>query len=151
MSKVLVLHGPNLNLLGKREPQIYGSSSLADINKMLEDEASSHTEFSQVQLSCIQSNNEAELVNAIQKAADNGTEFIVINAAAFTHTSIAVRDALKFASLPFIEVHISNIFARESFRHKSYLADLAVGVISGFGPNSYVFALRQALYIINRK
>ena len=152
MAKILILHGPNLNLLGKREPQIYGSASLDDINQMIAEEARQYGKEKgiEVQLTTFQSNSESALVEAIQKAGEDGAKFIVINAAAFTHTSIAIRDALKFAGLPFIEVHISNVFAREEFRHKSYLADLAVGVIGGCGPNSYVFALRQGINIISK-
>ncbi len=147
MADILVLHGPNLNLLGTREPQIYGSSSLDDINASLNTLASDH----KISLDTFQSNAEGELVDKIQQAENNSTKFIIINAAAFTHSSIALRDALKFTGIPFIEVHLSNIFAREDFRHRSYLADIAVGVISGFGGNSYIYALQHGIFLLNKK
>lgn len=144
MSDILVLHGPNLNLLGKREPEIYGSSTLEEINQMLSDIASQ----CKVTLEFFQSNNEGEIVDKIQSAPKEGIKFIIINAASLTHSSIALRDALKFVALPFIEVHLSNIFAREKFRHESYLSDFAIGVISGFGANSYVYALKHAIFLL---
>jgi 3-dehydroquinate dehydratase-2 len=141
MAKLLVLHGPNLNLLGTREPEIYGRTTLADIEAGLRQtaEAASHA------LESLQSNAEHVLVDRIQAARTDGTAFILINPAAFTHTSVAIRDALAAVSLPFIEIHLSNPHAREAFRHHSYLSDLAVGVICGFGADSYRYALDAAL------
>jgi len=138
MAKLLVLHGPNLNLLGTREPEVYGSTTLAEINDSLMEEArlAGHA------LECKQSNAEHELVDHIHAARDQGVRFIVINPGAFTHTSIALRDAFLGVQIPFIEVHLSNVFARESFRQQSYLADVAVGVISGLGAQGYSFALQ---------
>lgn len=141
VTKILVLHGPNLNMLGLREPEIYGDVTLADINRNLCQVA----ENAGVMLETFQSNAEGELVGRIQQALSDGTDFIVINPAAYTHTSVALRDALAAVKLPFIEIHLSNIFARESFRHKSYFSDLAVGVISGFGAKGYELALTYAL------
>ncbi|KAK79438.1 3-dehydroquinate dehydratase, type II [Bordetella holmesii CDC-H635-BH] len=138
--RILVLHGPNLNLLGSREPEIYGSLTLAQINEGLESVA---TELG-VTLSALQSNHEGALVDRIQAAARDGTDFIIINAAAYTHTSVAVRDALAAVAIPFIEVHLSNLYKRESFRHHSYLSDIAIGLISGLGANGYEAALRYA-------
>jgi 3-dehydroquinate dehydratase II len=138
---ILVIHGPNLNLLGVREPEVYGSTTLDEINgslQVLAHEAG-------VKLSSFQSNGEGELINRIHEAIDNGIDFIIINPAAYTHTSIALRDALAATGLPFIEVHLSNIFARESFRRKSYFSDLALGVISGLGAKGYELALKYAL------
>lgn len=141
MAKLLVLHGPNLNLLGNREPEHYGSARLADINAKLTQAAAArgHT------LTAIQSNAEHELVNAIQKAPADGIDFIIINPAAFTHTSVAMRDALLAVAIPFIEVHLSNIYAREPFRHRSYFSDIAKGLITGMGPIGYELALQAAL------
>lgn len=141
VTKILILHGPNLNMLGLREPEIYGDVTLADINRNL----CQMTENAGVVLETFQSNAEAELIDRIQQALSDGTDFIIINPAAYTHTSVALRDALAAIRLPFIEVHLSNIFARESFRHKSYFSDLAVGVISGFGAKGYELALTYAL------
>ena len=138
---ILVIHGPNLNLLGVREPEVYGSTTLDEINgslQVLAHEAG-------VKLSSFQSNGEGELINHIHEAIDNGIDFIIINPAAYTHTSIALRDALAATGLPFIEVHLSNIFARESFRRESYFSDLALGVISGLGAQGYELALKYAL------
>ena len=137
---VLVLNGPNLNLLGIREPQHYGSSTLADI------EAQLRTLGQQLGVGIVtfQSNAEHELVDRIQQAADTGVQFIIINPAAFTHTSVALRDALAAVRIPFIEVHLSNVHAREPFRRTSFLSDLAVGVIAGLGPIGYELALRAA-------
>lgn len=140
MSTILVIHGPNLNLLGSREPEHYGSESLEDIDRGLRElaQASGHRAV------CVQSNAEHELVNRVQAAA--GTEdFIIINPAAYTHTSVALRDALAAVGIPFIEVHLSNVHAREPFRRHSYLSDLAVGVISGLGSKSYELAMRAAI------
>ena len=139
--RVLVLHGPNLNLLGTREPQVYGSTTLADIDAELTRIATS----AGARLDTFQSNHEGALVDRVQAARSDGTEFIVINPAAYTHTSVALRDALAAVALPFIEVHLSNIHRREPFRHHSYLSDLAVGVIAGLGAAGYTWALRHAL------
>ena len=140
-SNILVLHGPNLNLLGTREPAHYGHATLASIDERLRARA----ERSGVKLAAIQSNVEGELVNHIQQAQRDGVDFIIINPAAFTHTSIAMRDALAAVAIPFIEVHLSNVFAREPFRHRSYFSDLAVGVIGGLGATGYELALEYAL------
>jgi len=141
LAKILVVHGPNLNLLGTREPKIYGSATLADINADLASIARS----SGHELADFQSNSEGALIDRIQAATKDGTVFIVINPGALTHTSIALRDALAAVAIPFIEVHLSNVHAREPFRHRSFLSDLAVGVITGFGPDSYRLALTAAL------
>lgn len=141
MAKILVLHGPNLNLLGVREPEIYGATSLADINAGLVAQA----ETGGHQLAWFQSNAEHELVGRVHQARDEGISIIIINPAAFTHTSVALRDALAAVDIPFIEVHLSNPHAREPFRHHSYMSDLAVGVIAGFGADSYTLALDAAL------
>lgn len=136
--KILVLHGPNLNLLGKREPGTYGSATLADIDNSVRNLC----EELGVDVDIAQSNIEGELVSAIHAAPDRRIDGIVINPAAYTHTSIALRDALLAVNLPFVEVHISNTFAREEFRHRSYLSDIAAGVIIGFGPIGYLHAIR---------
>jgi 3-dehydroquinate dehydratase-2 len=139
--QVLVLHGPNLNLLGKREPGIYGLTTLDDINRRLTDLAAA----AGAALSSFQSNLEGELVDRIQRAGQDGTQFILINPAAYTHTSVAIRDALAAVKIPFVEVHLSNVHAREPFRHHSYVTDLAVGMICGLGPQGYELALEYAL------
>ncbi len=141
MAKILVLNGPNLNLLGTREPEHYGVTTLTQIQEGLERLASSAGH----ELQHLQSNAEHELVHAIHDAAASGVAFILINPAAFTHTSIALRDAFAAVSIPFIEVHLSNIHGREAFRAHSYLSDLAVGVISGLGAYGYELALRAAI------
>ena len=141
MKNILVLHGPNLNLLGSREPDVYGRITLDEINESLENLA----EKSRAKLLCFQSNAEAELVERVQLASIDGTQFIIINPAAYTHTSVALRDALAAVAIPFIEVHLSNVFARESFRKESYFSDLAIGVISGLGAAGYEFAVQFAL------
>ena len=138
---IFVLNGPNLNRLGTREPEHYGSATLDAINRRLADRARQ----SGVRLAGYQSNVEGELVNRIQQAQREGVDFIIINPAAFTHTSIAMRDALTAVRIPFIEVHLSNVFAREEFRHRSYFTDLAVGIISGLGGKGYELALEYAL------
>jgi len=138
---ILVLHGPNLNLLGTREPHIYGSLTLAQINERLELLAGELG----ATLSAWQSNHEGALVDRIQAARQDGTDFIIINAAAYTHTSVAIRDALAGVAIPFIEVHLSNLYKREPFRHHSYLSDLAQGMISGLGADGYEAALRYAV------
>jgi 3-dehydroquinate dehydratase-2 len=141
VAKILVLHGPNLNLLGTREPAVYGRTTLAEIDAGLAAaaEAAGHA------LSCLQSNAEHVLIERIHAAAADGTAFILFNPAAFTHTSIALRDALAAAAVPFVEVHLSNVHAREPFRRHSYFSDLAVGVIAGFGADGYRLALDAAL------
>ena len=141
MSDILVLHGPNLNLLGSREPDVYGSETLDDINDRLLAEA----ERANVTLTCLQSNAESELIEAVHGAKANGTRFIIINPAAFTHTSVALRDAISGVSIPFIEVHLSNVHAREAFRHNSYFSDIAVGVICGLMSFGYDCALAAAI------
>lgn len=140
-TRILVLHGPNLNLLGTREPAIYGALTLADIDTRLVGQAQARD----ATLTSFQSNHEGVLVDRIQQARLDGTEFIVINPAAFTHTSVAIRDAFAAVALPFIEVHLSNVHKREPFRHHSYLSDLAVGVIAGLGADGYDAAVRFAL------
>ncbi|MEM8594612.1 MAG: type II 3-dehydroquinate dehydratase [Pseudomonadota bacterium] len=140
MASILVLHGPNLNLLGSREQSVYGSTTLQTINEQLTRTAAQ----SQHTLNTFQSNSEAELINAIH-ASQGAADGIIINPAAFTHTSVALRDALLAVQTPFIEVHLSNVHAREAFRHTSYLSDVALGVIFGFGPNSYQLALTAIL------
>jgi 3-dehydroquinate dehydratase-2 len=141
MKNILVLHGPNLNLLGSREPDVYGRITLDEINRKLQELARSKG----ANLSCFQSNAESALVERVQLARQDGTEFILINPAAFTHTSVALRDALAAVAIPFVEIHISNVFAREAFRKESYFSDIAVGVISGLGANGYELALQFAL------
>lgn len=140
--QILLLHGPNLNLLGRREPEHYGHDTLEDINTRL----ALRAEQAQAGLEAFQSNSEAELIGRIQRAGSDGTDFIIINPAAFTHTSIAMRDALAAVKIPFVEVHLSNIFAREPFRHHSHFSDLAVGIISGLGAKGYEMALEFALH-----
>lgn len=139
MTQILVLNGPNLNLLGKREPEIYGSHSLEDVMADLAANDLGAT------VSHFQTNSEGELIERVHAAAQDGTDFILINPGALTHTSIGLRDALLGVALPFIEVHLSNVFAREAFRHHSYLSDIAVGCIVGLGVQGYELALRAAL------
>jgi len=141
LRKILVLHGPNLNLLGTREPQIYGGETLAGIGKRLAAQAIS----AGIKLDNFQSNSESQLIERIQKARPSGVDFIVINPAAFTHTSVALRDALAAVRIPFIEVHLSNVHAREPFRRHSYFSDLAVGTICGLGSKGYEYALAYAI------
>jgi 3-dehydroquinate dehydratase-2 len=138
---ILVLNGPNLNLLGIREPQIYGSTTLADIERDLIAQAASR----QAKVALYQSNHEGSLVDRLQAARGEAVDFIIINAGALTHTSVALRDALAAVGIPFIEVHLSNVYRREDFRHRSFLADLAVGVVAGLGAAGYRFALQYAL------
>jgi len=142
---ILVIHGPNLNLLGTREPEHYGHVTLADINKQLGASAKG-AGFS---LETYQSNAEADIVAKVQTLATDKVDFIIINPAAFTHTSVSIRDAIAAVDIPFIEVHLSNVFSRENFRHHSYFSDLAVGVISGLGPEGYYAALQYAIKQIN--
>ncbi|WP_373331939.1 type II 3-dehydroquinate dehydratase [Thiopseudomonas alkaliphila] len=146
MASILVLHGPNLNLLGTREPEIYGATTLSDINQALVVQAkkAGHT------LECLQSNAEYQLIERIHQARSNQTDFIVINPAAFTHTSVAIRDALLAVSIPFIEVHLSNVYKREPFRSHSYFSDIAVGVICGLGAMGYNHALTSAIHYLEQ-
>ena len=139
--KILVVHGPNLNLLGDREPKYYGNASLADINKQITEAA---IELA-LDVEVIQSNSELEIVEIIQNIK---ADFLIINPAAFTHTSVAIRDAISATKISFIEVHLSNVFARESFRKESFFSDLAIGVISGLGSEGYIAAMR---YAVNHK
>lgn len=139
--KVLVLHGPNLNLLGRREPEKYGSTTLDEINRGLVEQGRK----AGAEVATFQSNSEADLVGRIQQLMEAPVDFVIINPAAFTHTSVAIRDALAAVRVPFMEVHISNVFAREPFRHHSYFTDLAVGMICGLGPRGYELALEYAL------
>ncbi|WP_298131756.1 type II 3-dehydroquinate dehydratase [Micropruina sp.] len=134
---ILVINGPNLNLLGTREPGIYGSTTLADVEAaaIAQGEAAGH------QVECFQSNHEGAIIDRLHAARTDGTEFVVINPGAFTHTSVAIRDAFGAAEVPFCEVHISNVHKREPFRHHSYLSDVAVGVMAGFGVMGYTLAL----------
>ncbi|MCK7459665.1 type II 3-dehydroquinate dehydratase [Idiomarina aminovorans] len=143
--KILVLNGPNLNLLGQREPDVYGSQSLDDIARSLSSLAQQHS----VSLDFRQSNAEHQLIDWIQQAAKDSVDYIVINPAAYAHTSVALRDALLAVKIPFIEVHLSNIYRRENFRHHSYLADVADGVICGLGARGYEYALQAALTTLN--
>ncbi len=141
MTRILLINGPNLNLLGTREPDIYGSETLHSIEAKLKSEAQAQG----VELLSFQSNAEHLLIERIHQARDEGIKYILINPAAYTHTSIAIRDALSGVAIPFIEVHLSNIHAREHFRHHSYLSDIAQGVICGLGTDGYHFALNAAI------
>jgi 3-dehydroquinate dehydratase II len=141
MKKVLVLHGPNLNLLGTREPEVYGRTTLDDVNQRLHQLA----QKAQAELDTFQSNWEGALVDRVQAARTDGTGFIIINPGGFTHTSVALRDAFAGVAVPFIEVHVSNVYAREPFRHHSYFSPLAAGVIAGLGVAGYELALDYAL------
>lgn len=140
MQNILLLNGPNLNMLGKREPLLYGSQTLADIENILQEQA----KHLGVNLECFQSNSEEALINRIHQSYDN-VDFILINPAAFTHTSVALRDALLAVAIPFIEIHLSNIHARETFRHQSYFSDVAMAVICGLGSSGYNYALDAAV------
>jgi len=140
MAKILTLHGPNLNLLGTRQPRYYGASSLDEINRTLQALAAADRH----ELECRQSNAESELIHWVQQAPGHGVGFILINPAALTHTSVALRDALAAVAIPFIEIHLSNVHAREPFRRQSYFSDLAVGVIAGLGAQGYEFAYQAA-------
>jgi 3-dehydroquinate dehydratase-2 len=140
-ARILVLHGPNLNMLGTREPDVYGRTTLADIHAMME--ARAHRDG--VQIESFQSNSEGGLIDRVQAAGAEGIEFIIINPGGYTHTSVALRDALAAVRIPFIEVHLSNIFARETFRHHSYFSEIAVGTICGLGAQGYALALEAAL------
>lgn len=147
MAHFLLLNGPNLNLLGTREPEIYGSTTLAQIEVRLQQEATAlgHS------LSCFQSNAEHQLIERIHQAREENVKFILINPAAFTHTSVALRDALAGVNIPFIEIHLSNVHAREPFRQHSYLSDLACGVICGLGDQGYSFALLAAAQRLTKR
>jgi 3-dehydroquinate dehydratase-2 len=147
LPQILVLHGPNLNMLGKRETDIYGATTLGTLNDTLINQALN----SGIQLACKQTNAEHELIAFVQQASNEDVQFIILNAAAFTHTSIALRDALLAVNLPFIEVHITNTKGREEFRHHSYLSDIAYGIIAGFGVLSYELALSAAIKFLNKK
>jgi 3-dehydroquinate dehydratase-2 len=147
MAKLLVLHGPNLNLLGTREPEVYGRTTLAEIDADL----AARAQTAGHELESLQTNSELALIERVQAAREDGTEFILINPAAFTHTSVAIRDALAAVAIPFVEVHLSNPHAREPFRHTSFFSDLAVGTIAGFGADSYRYALEAALAQLARQ
>ena len=147
MAKILVLHGPNLNLLGEREPAVYGRTTLAQIDARLAARARDAGHH----LESFQANAEHALVERIQAAGTDGTDFVLANPAAFTHTSVALRDAFAAVAVPFIEVHLSNPHAREPFRHHSYFSDLAVAVIAGFGADGYLYALESALARLPRR
>lgn len=145
--KILVLHGPNLNLLGTREPAVYGRDTLADINRRLTIQA----EAAGVELAAVQSNHEGVLVDWLHAAREEGVAFIIINPAGFTHTSVALRDALTGVAIPFVEIHLSNIHAREPFRHHSYFSDKATGTIVGLGAQGYELALAYVLRRLNAR
>ena len=145
MARILLLHGPNLNLLGTREPDIYGAETLDDINARARQYAAAHGHV----VDALQSNAEHDLVDAVQRAKSDGVEFIIVNPAAYTHTSVALRDALLAVDIPFIEVHLSNVHAREDFRRSSYFSDIARGVISGLGAFGYDCALRAAVRMLD--
>ncbi|BDX19148.1 MAG: type II 3-dehydroquinate dehydratase [Pseudomonadales bacterium] len=146
MASILVLHGPNLNRLGSREPGVYGATTLDQINQHLRELASQQGHH----LLSLQSNAEHELIERIHAAGDEAIDFIIINPAAFTHTSVAIRDALLAVSIPFIEVHLSNVYKREPFRHHSYFSDVAEGVICGLGAKGYELALQAAIHKIDQ-
>lgn len=146
MATILVLHGPNLNMLGVREPEVYGHETLANINDRLHNQAAEKGHH----LLHLQSNAEYELIDRLHDARDEGVDFVIINPAAFTHTSVALRDAILATGIPFIEVHLSNVHSREPFRHHSYFSDIAEGVICGLGSHGYDLALQAALYRIHR-
>jgi 3-dehydroquinate dehydratase-2 len=145
-TSILVIQGPNLNLLGTREPEVYGKTTLEDIHKQLGTISKSNS----IELSTFQSNHEGELIDCVQKAKQDGIDFIIINPGAFTHTSVALRDALAGVDIPFIEVHLSNIHRREEFRKHSYLSDIATGVICGLGAIGYELALEAAIAYLEK-
>ena len=147
MAKILLLNGPNLNLLGQREPDVYGVETLEDITATLKKHAAQKNH----ELFAFQSNDEAELINIIQQASAQSTDYVIFNPAAFSHTSIALRDALLAVNIPFVEIHISNVYQRESFRHHSYFSDIAMGVIVGFGTLGYQLALQAIITDIERQ
>ena len=146
MAKILLMHGPNLNLLGTREPEIYGADTLESINLKLIGQAEQQGH----QLLAKQSNAEHDLIQHIHDAADNNVSFIIFNPGGFTHTSVSLRDALLGVAIPFIEVHLSNVQAREEFRHHSFFSDIALGVICGFGTQSYELALQAAIHTLDK-
>ena len=146
-TKILVLHGPNLNLLGQREPSVYGTETLEAINRRLVEQGKALGAL----VACFQSNSEGGLIDRVQQAKSEGTSFIVLNPGGYTHTSVALRDALAGVAIPFIEVHLSNVQAREAFRRRSYFSDLAVGTICGLGSRGYDFALHYALTSAGRR
>ena len=147
MSKVIVIHGPNLHLLGQRETEIYGNTSLAEINRQLEEIAALH----KITLAFFQSNHEGEIVDAIGKVKENKYEAILINPAAYTHTSVAIRDAIAAVKIPAVEVHLSNIYAREEFRHTSLIAPVCHGQVTGFGAHSYILGLQAIIELLRNK
>ncbi|MGI9305387.1 MAG: type II 3-dehydroquinate dehydratase [Gammaproteobacteria bacterium] len=147
MAKILLLNGPNLNLLGTREPQQYGRVTLADIESTLRQQAQAHSH----ELESLQSNAEHALVERVHQARDDDVAFIIFNPAAFTHSSIALRDALLAVDIPFIEVHLSNVFAREQYRHHSYFSDIAHGLVLGLGAKGYELALEAAMHALGQK
>ncbi|MGE5489784.1 MAG: type II 3-dehydroquinate dehydratase [Actinomycetota bacterium] len=144
-ARILVIHGPNLNLLGTREPDHYGRATLADINLVL----SRRAESAEAELETFQSNHEGALIERVHAAREQGVQAIIINPAGYTHTSVALRDALAAVAIPFVEVHLSNVYAREPFRHHSYFSALAIGVISGLGSEGYMLALEYLLNKLN--
>lgn len=146
MSKILVIHGPNLNLLGQREPDVYGKTTLEEINRRLQEFAKSNN----VELEIVQSNHEGEIVDTIGQANQRGFKAILINPAAYTHTSVAIRDAVEAAGIPAVEVHLSNIYVREPFRHQSLIAPVCRGQVSGFGPASYRLGLEALLALLGQ-
>jgi 3-dehydroquinate dehydratase II len=147
LNKILVIHGPNLNLLGQREKEVYGETTLNEINALIENLAHDND----VTLAILQSNHEGEIVDTIGKAKNDEVQAILINPAAYTHTSVAIRDAIAAVDIPTIEVHLSNIYSRENFRQKSLIAPVCHGQISGFGVNSYILGLQAAIKLINIK
>lgn len=147
MARLLLLNGPNLNLLGSREPAVYGNTSLKDVEARLATLASKYGHH----IDCFQSNAEHEIVDRLHRAATDGVEFILLNPGAFTHTSVAIRDALLAVGIPFIEIHLSNVFARESFRHKSYFSDIAAGCLFGLGAQGYELALQAAHTLLSKE
>ncbi len=146
MAQILVLNGPNLNLLGVREPTHYGRATLDDINTLLNTLASDAGH----RLECLQSNAEHQLIETIHQAYQKQVDFIIFNPAAYTHTSVALRDALLAVDIPFVELHLSNVYKRESFRHRSFFSDIAIGVISGLGPKGYELALNYAISYLKK-
>lgn len=146
-NKILVIHGPNLNILGLREPQIYGTTSLNDVNNNLRQIGL----LNNIEIECFQSNHEGELITKTQNMITEKCDFIIVNPAGYTHTSIAWRDAFLAIKIPFIEIHLSNIFSREDFRHKSFFSDIATAIISGFGTHGYELALNYAIRQISNK
>lgn len=145
-NNVLVIHGPNLNLLGKREPEIYGRFTLEEINR----EIRAFAKKEKVYVKIFQANSEGEIVELIHRETEKWADVLVINPAAYTHTSLAIREAISAVKIPTIEVHLSNIFKREDFRHKSFIAPVSEGTISGFGKESYILGLKAAVYILRR-